>query len=113
MNGGTVSNNVIVNWNKHPELQPAGDNPFPGDFAQPLVTRFSSNVTTAGNITQASSTLQGPLSLNPSSASVSADGSANSFAVQANVPNFAWIAVPVSLTVGTAKSQSLVTLAVQ
>ena len=92
LNGGVLSNNVVVNWNQHPELQPEGVNPFPGDFAQPLVTRFSLNVTTAGNITQASSTLQGPLSLNPSLASVSADGSTNSFAVLSNVPIFVWVA---------------------
>jgi hypothetical protein len=92
LNYGDVNNNVIVRWNQHPELQVFGDSPFPQDFAQPLVTRFSQNVNTSNNVMQATSSLTGAVSLSPSSASPGANGSAGSIAVQANVPDFSWIA---------------------
>jgi hypothetical protein len=90
---GQVSNNVIVRWNQFPELPVWGDNPFPGDFAQPLVERFSQNLDTANNFIQMDSTLNGPVGLTPSSATVRRRKSEGSIAVQANVPNFSWTAV--------------------
>lgn len=93
LNGGSVNNNVVVNWNQYPNLPVWGDNPFPGDFAQPLVVRLSQNVDTANNIMQANSALQGPVTLTPSSASVDAGASSGSFTVQTNAPNFGWAAV--------------------
>ena len=92
LNGGTVSGNVIVRWNQHPELQPEGVNPFPQDFSQALVTHFTQNVSMSGNVIQAVSSLTGPVNLSPSSASPGAEGSTGSIAVQTNVPNFSWVA---------------------
>jgi len=90
---GEVSNNVIVRWNQHPELPVWGDNPFPDDFAQPLVERFSQNLDTANNLIEMDSTLSGPVSLTPSSATIRRRRSEGSITVKANVPNFAWTAV--------------------
>jgi uncharacterized protein (TIGR03437 family) len=92
LDGGQVSGNFIAQWNQHPELQPEGVNPFPGDFAQPLVLRFSQNVNNSGNVAQMNSTVQSPVSLNPASASPPAAGANGSFAVQTNLANFGWAA---------------------
>lgn len=92
VNGGTVSGNVIVRWNQHPELQPEGVNPFPQDFEQPLVVHFNQNVNMVNNVMQAMSTLMGPLNLTPSSASSGAESSTGSIDVHANVPGFSWAA---------------------
>src|SRR5215831_7431712 len=61
---------VVVRWNQHPDLPVWGDNPFPDDFAQPLVERFDQNLDTANNFIQMDSTLSGPVSLTPSSAAI-------------------------------------------
>jgi uncharacterized protein (TIGR03437 family) len=92
LNGGEVSGNVIVRWNEFPNLPVWGDNPYPQDFSQPLVVRFSQNVNTSNNLMQATSNLTGAVSLNPSSTVRGAEGSAGSIAVQVNVPNFSWAA---------------------
>jgi hypothetical protein len=92
LNGGTVSGNVVTRWNEYPNLPVWGDAPFPQDFAQPLVIRYSQNVNTAGNIFQAQSNLIGAVSLSPRAASADMDGGSGSFMVEDNVPGFAWSA---------------------
>jgi hypothetical protein len=105
---GKVTGNVIVRWNQHPELPVWGDNPFPQDFAEPLVERFSQNLDTAGNLIQMDSSLTGPVTLNPASTNLGRHRSEGSIAVQANVPGFAWTAVSDSawLTVADGASGS-------
>jgi hypothetical protein len=93
LNGGHVTGNVIVRWNEYPNLPVWGDNPIPQDFAQPLVVRNSQDVTTGGNIMDATSTLHGPVGLSPSSAAVNAGESAGSFAVEASIAHFSWRAI--------------------
>jgi hypothetical protein len=94
LNYGEVSNNVIVRWNQRPDLPVWGDvQAFPQDFAQPLAMRFSQNVNTSNNVTQATSSSTGPVNLTPSSVSPGAAPSAGSIAVHANVPDFSWIAI--------------------
>jgi uncharacterized protein (TIGR03437 family) len=90
LNGGGVSGNLIARWNQHPELLPEGGNPFPQDFAQPLVVRFSQNVNTSNNVIEAASSLTGAVNLSPSSVSPGAESSSGSIAVQVNLPNFSW-----------------------
>jgi hypothetical protein len=106
LNYGEVNNNVIVRWNQHPELPVSGDAPFPQDFAQPLVTRFDQNVNTSNNMMQPTSSLTGPVTLSPSSASPSAKSSAGSIAVHANVPDFSWIATSDSAWLSTTEGDS-------
>jgi len=47
--GGTIGDNVIIRWNRHPELPIVGVNPqtrarLLQDFTQPLVMHNSQNV---------------------------------------------------------------------
>lgn len=93
LNGGTVSGNVVTRWNEYPNLPVWGDAPFPQDFAQPLVVRYSQDVNTAGNIFQAQSNLSGAVSLSPSAAHGDPEGGSGSFTLQANVPGFGWSAI--------------------
>jgi hypothetical protein len=90
VNGGEVNDNVIVRWNQYPELPVWGVAPFPQDFAEPLVTRFSQKLSTLHNVIEAASELDGAVTLSPSSKSVGAEGSAGSISVLANVPGFSW-----------------------
>jgi uncharacterized protein (TIGR03437 family) len=92
LNGGTVTNNLIAGWNQHPELQPEGSNPFPQDFAQPLLVRFSQNVIISNNVIQATSSLTCAVNLSPASESPGAESSSGSITVQVNLPNFSWVA---------------------
>jgi uncharacterized protein (TIGR03437 family) len=91
--GGQITGNLIAHWNQHPELPPEGINPFPGDFAQPLVTRFSQNIDTSGNVIETNSTVQHAVSVSPASASPGGSASNGSFSVEANVPGFGWAAI--------------------
>jgi hypothetical protein len=106
LNYGEVNNNVIVRWNQHPELPVWGDAPFPQDFAQPLVMRFSQNLNTSNNVMQATSNLTGAVNLSPSSGAPGANGSVGSIAVQANVPDFSWTAISDSAWLTTTQGDS-------
>jgi hypothetical protein len=57
LGGGTISGNVIIGWDRHPELPLFGVNPATRaqllqDFAQALVVRNSASVATSGNVTR-------------------------------------------------------------
>jgi hypothetical protein len=57
LGGGLVADNVIVGWDRHPELPLFGVNPatqaqLRQDFTQPLVLDSSQDVTTRGNTTR-------------------------------------------------------------
>jgi uncharacterized protein (TIGR03437 family) len=106
VNTGQVNGNVIVRWNRHPELPVWGDAPFPQDLTQPLVMRFNQNVNISNNVMQATSSLTGAANLSPPSASLRAESSAGSIAVQANVANFSWAAVSDSVWLTIAAGSS-------
>jgi hypothetical protein len=57
LSGGSISDNIIVGWDKHPELPFFGVNTqlqaqLLADFKQALVVHNSQNVATAGNVTR-------------------------------------------------------------
>jgi hypothetical protein len=57
LNGGSVSDNVILGWDRHPELPFYGVNAqveaeLKQDFTQALITHNSQNVATGGNVTR-------------------------------------------------------------
>ncbi|MBI1743528.1 right-handed parallel beta-helix repeat-containing protein [Candidatus Acetothermia bacterium] len=95
---GTVQDNVIVRWNRHPELPYNGvnaqtRNELMQDAMQPVVCRIACNAHVTNNMTEIASTLSGAVSLTPARTTVSASAMTGSIAVQPNVPNFAWLAV--------------------
>ncbi|MDQ2898671.1 MAG: right-handed parallel beta-helix repeat-containing protein [Acidobacteriota bacterium] len=97
LNGGTISGNVIVRWNSHPELPLFGVSENAGrqlrqDFQQAIVVRGSQNVGVANNVTNSQSGLAGAVTLNPGAASYDVSAASDSLAVQANVPGLAWTA---------------------
>ncbi len=66
LNGGAVSDNVIVGWDKHPELPFFGVNAqlqaqLLADFKQALVVHNSQNVATSGNVTRQDAGADEPL----------------------------------------------------
>jgi hypothetical protein len=55
LDGGTISDNVINHWDRHPGLPLFGVNPqmraqLLQDFTQPIVIHNSQNVATGGNV---------------------------------------------------------------
>jgi len=57
LSGGSISDNVIIGWNRHPELPLFGVNAatraqLRQDFTQALVIHDSQNVATHGNVTK-------------------------------------------------------------
>src|SRR4029453_17209520 len=68
--------------------------------------RYSSNVTESGDITQSGSPISAPVTMTPSSVTLTAAGGAGSFTVQTAVSGFGWKAVSDSpwLTVTSAAS---------
>lgn len=104
--GGQIAGNLIARWNQHPELQPEGVNPFPGDFSQPLVTRFDQGVSTAGNVMDMNATVIEPVSLSPEAVPATPGGGSGAFRVHANLANFGWAATTDSSWIALANSSA-------
>lgn len=99
--GGSVQNNVVIRWNRHPELPYNGisaqtQTQIVNDASQPIVSRIATNnLNATNNTTDLASNLTGPVALDRSSISLPSQASnpAGSIALQPNIPNFEWLAV--------------------
>lgn len=95
---GTVQDNVIVRWNRHPEL-PYNGLPAPAtsllaqDAMQPIVTRIAANVNATNNKTDIASNLTGAVTLDQAAASLPAQASTGVITLQPNVPAMEWTAL--------------------
>ena len=95
VDGGNVTNNRIVRWNRHPEL-PVWGMLQPDvalareDFTKPLAVRFSANVNLVNNTTELDSLLEGAVSLQPSTTVLARFASSGSFGVHGNVIGLSW-----------------------
>lgn len=94
---GTVQDNVIVRWNRHPELPYNGVAPqvasqLAQDAMQPIVSRIAANVNAKNNKTEIASNLAGAVTLDQASASLPAASSTGTIIVEPNVPGMEWSA---------------------
>jgi len=97
LSGGAVQDNLIVRWNRHPEL------PIHGvglddlaivkeDSPKPVAVRFSTGVTTSGNTTQLDSAIAGAVAISPATVEVGSGASIRAMTVSPNVTGFSWLA---------------------
>jgi hypothetical protein len=98
VNGGSLQNNSIIRWNQHPEFAVFG---IPAAFYQqvvddralPVAIRYSTGVVETGDVISSSSTITAPVTMTPSSPSVSGGSGSGSFQLQTVVNGFGWRAV--------------------
>ncbi len=93
LQGGVLTHNRIVRWNRHPELPIGGTLPADSaialeDFSKPIAIRFSSNVADADNQSELESPLEGAVNLQPSAGFLTKVASSGTIAVHSNVPGF-------------------------
>lgn len=98
LNGGTLQNNLVIRWNQHPEFGVLGISPqfydqVVQDFAIPVVMHYSSSVTETSETISATSSITAPVTMTPSSVTLSGAGGSGSLTVQTAVSGFAWKAV--------------------
>lgn len=92
-----VQDNVIVRWNRHPELPYNGvgtqiASQLAQDATQPIVARIAANVNMTNNTTDLASNLTGAVNLDRTSISLPAQPSTGTISVQPNVPGLVWSA---------------------
>jgi hypothetical protein len=98
LNGGSLQNNLIIRWNQHPEfavfgIPPAFYQQVVDDRALPVAIRYSTGVTETGDVISSSSIITAPVTMTPSSPSVSGGSGSGSFQLQTAVNGFGWKAV--------------------
>jgi hypothetical protein len=98
LNGGMLQNNLVVRWNEYPELQINGIPPqfyqqVVDDFAQPVVIRYTTGVFETQDVISSSSPISTPVTMTPSTISLSDGAGTGSFQLQTAVNGFAWKAI--------------------
>ena len=95
--GALLENNLIIRSNRKPTLggtygiSPTFASIVTHDATVPVAIRYSSEITQSGNVVEASSSIESPVTV-PSQVVVSSAAGAHSFSIRTAISDFIWIA---------------------